>query len=338
MPKVVHLIPYDGIGGVESAARSMVVAGSKDLGFDIFYIFPKVSPDKQRFLTCNPYYLLRAMWSLFFDTPDVLIVSLWRSCIVGVFLKLFRRNLKLVLFLHLPTDVHRLDRLFTKAAARFALQIWADSDATLKQRLPGIPSDKTRVISFVTKRFECLEENSVEPKFIFWGRIHPQKGLDRALDIFSAVRREYPVARFVIIGPDGGEKKRINSLICEMNLSSSVDILDGMGFDGIIHHARESSFYLQTSLQEGMAMSVVEAMQLGLVPVVTPVGEINHYCKRGENAILVETNSGAVNEIISVLNDQNKYFSLRRKAIKTWLEKPLYSESVLNVCWEVIHL
>ena len=46
--------------------------------------------------------------------------------------------------------------------------------------------------------------------------------------------------------------------------------------DGIKKLAN-ASFYLQTSKFEGFAMSVVESMMMGLVPVVTPVGEIGRY-------------------------------------------------------------
>ncbi len=39
MQKVIHLIPYDGIGGVETAARSMAQADAVDLDFRVETIF-----------------------------------------------------------------------------------------------------------------------------------------------------------------------------------------------------------------------------------------------------------------------------------------------------------
>ena len=41
MKKVIHLIPFDGIGGVESAAHTMSNVLNADIEFEIFYIFKK---------------------------------------------------------------------------------------------------------------------------------------------------------------------------------------------------------------------------------------------------------------------------------------------------------
>jgi glycosyltransferase involved in cell wall biosynthesis len=90
----------------------------------------------------------------------------------------------------------------------------------------------------------------------------------------------------------------------------------------IFGFACEGSFYLQTSLQEGMAMSVVEAMQLGLVPVVTPVGQIATYCRDGENSILVGDDDDVVVRRLKTLATNPAMFrDLADGAHSTWLEK-----------------
>jgi glycosyltransferase involved in cell wall biosynthesis len=336
MRKVIHLIPYDGIGGVETAARSMIGFEDDQIDFQVDYIYRPAASDNQRLATFNPLQLLRATYRIFSRNPDLLIVSLWRSCMVGIFVKLLRPRLKLVLFLHFPNHVHWLDRFLTRLAARFASQIWADSKETLARRLPDYPAEKGRVISFVTHHVPALEDKPVNPVFIFWGRIHPQKGLDRALGIFAAVRAACPTARFMVVGPDGGDLVRIQKLANDMGLSDAVSFLGGMDFNGIVRQARSASFYLQTSLLEGMAMSVVEAMQLGLVPVVTPVGEIGNYCRHGENALIVQSEVTVVNEILAVLSDNARYMELRKNAVATWDKKPLYAESVLQACTAIL--
>ena len=81
-----------------------------------------------------------------------------------------------------------------------------------------------------------------------------------------------------------------------------------------------------------MAMSVVEAMQLGLVPVVTPVGEIRNYCRQGENAILIQSDEAAVDDVMKVLRDVEGYVTMQNEAAATWLGKPLYADSMLAAC------
>jgi len=331
--KVIHLIPYDGIGGVEIAAKSILRVVVDDVDFRVETIFPPAAASSRRAML-NSWWFLRTVVSLLRAKPDVLIVSLWRAYAVGVLLKLLRPRFRLVLFLHFPNDVHGLDRFFTRLAARFSSSVWADSHETLMRRLPKMQVDKGRVISFVTERIPALFTQSVRPVFVFWGRIHPQKGLVQSLSIFAAVRAEQPLARFLVIGPDGGDLSRVRELACTLGLGDSVNFLGPMSYADIRQVAGDASFYLQTSELEGMAMSVVEAMQLGLVPVVTPVGEISHYAQHGENAVVVKDDATAVADVLSLLEDDARYQAMRQGAVATWVDQPLYKDSVLAACRE----
>ena len=268
--------------------------------------------------------------------PDVLIVSLWRSYIVGLLVKLLRRNVILVLFLHNAENEHCLDTICTRLAASLADEIWADFKTTLTERVPSPRTTRCRVISFLARRFKPLPQGKVEPSFIFWGRLTPQKGLERAIRVFAAIREKIPSARFRIIGPDVGLLHALKSL-CK-----SLDMDDAVVFSGVATHdeiagfAQYASFYLQTSEYEGMAMSVVEAMQMGLVPVVTFVGEISSYCRNGYNAVIVEFERQAVEDVIQLLHSTDQYLALRSAAIATWDDKPLYRDSMLDACHEFL--
>ena len=330
--RIIHLVPYDGIGGVETAARSMGKVKHSSIDFEVRFIFKNATHAMQRWATFNPISFLVATRRVVMDRPDVMIVSLWRSAIVGVLAKLLRPNLKLVVFIHNATDVHWLDFTFTRLAIGLAHEVWADSQASQRSRLPNVRPEKCRIISFVTCHFEVMPARAVRPDFIFWGRITPQKGLDRALQIFAAVLRQQPTARFWIIGPDGGTLNATKQLCKVLGLTEAVFFLGPATPDEIAVHARRASFYLQTSQFEGMAMSVVEAMQMGLVPVVTAVGEIASYCRQGDNSVVVESDQQAIETILSLLNCDEKFQAMRSKAIATWNGKPRYSESVLRAC------
>ncbi len=336
--KVIHLIPYDGIGGVERAALSMGSVASDDVDFHVETLLPPSAAFKP-WIEWNPLYYLFTTLRLWRSRPTLLIVSLWRAYAIGIAVKLLRPGTRLVVFLHFPTHVHRLDRWLTWCAARLALQVWADSSQTLASRLPGLTAGKGRVISFVMERVAPLVNAgnaAVQPAFIFWGRIHPQKGLRRAIALFAAVHAQWPAARFVVIGPDGGDLAAVRQCVDERGLLGTVDFLGGMDFAGIQRAAGKASFYLQTSELEGMAMSVVEAMQLGLVPVVTPVGEIGQYCRSGHNAVIVNDDAAAIREVCQLLRSDACYQTLRANAMATWRDKPLYKDDVLQACRDVL--
>ena len=329
---VVHMVPYDGIGGVETAARSMRNLKHDFIDFKVNFIFKKVAHARQRWGSFNPFSLLSAIRKVNKDRPDVLIVSLWRCAIVGVFAKLLRPDLKLVVFIHCQNDAHWLDFIFTRFAISLAQEVWADSRASQRERFPHVRPEKCRIISFVTRNFDVLPVKAARPDFIFWGRVAHQKGLARALRIFSGIREQQPSARFWIIGPDGGLLNATKQLCETLGVTAAVVFLGAATLDEIATHAKKASFYLQTSLFEGMAMSVVEAMQMGLVPIVTAVGEIGSYCQSGENSVVIDTDELVIESVLTLLACDAQYKEMRSKAIATWKDVPRYADSVLQAC------
>jgi glycosyltransferase involved in cell wall biosynthesis len=332
---VIHLIPYDGIGGVERAAASMRYVSNQDIEFRVETIFPPKAA-KSRWLVWNPWYFFCTVVRLWQSPANVLIVSLWRAYAVGILVKLLRPKLRLVVFLHLPQNVHVIDMFLTWMGSLLASRVWADSKETLKCRLPNLNVAKGLVISFVTDRICVLPPRPVTPTFAFWGRLHAQKGLSRALMIFAAIHTQRPDSRFWIIGPDGGALIRLQREILELGLGDSVYFMGPKNFAEIKEIVCKTSFYLQTSEMEGMAMSVVEAMQLGLVPIVTPVGEIARYARHGENTLMVSDDSSVVADVLELLENDGRYQSIRGVAVATWAETPLYKDSVLQACQEML--
>ncbi len=339
MLKIVHVVPYDGIGGVEVAARTIDDGDYHELRFLKYYLSHKAAPrpvDASRPVTYvsenDPRAYFSAVCRLWALKPEMLLASLWRSCFVLLVIKLLRPKTKAVTFLHYANDVHWIDKILTRMAMRASTEIWADSQATLDTRVPRPLLGRAKVISFVTQRIPATPVHAPAPTFAFWGRLHPQKGLVRALHLFSRVVATHPSAIFHVIGPDGGDRTAIDGEVAQLGLAASVHFHGPMEREAIFNFVGHCTFYLQTSVDEGMAISVIEAMQLGLVPVVTPVGEISRYAQDGENAILVRDDNKALDDILCLLEDPTNYRKIRSKAIASWGDTPLYRDSVLQAC------
>lgn len=278
--------------------------------------------------------MLRCLRRLRRDPPDLLVVSLWRSCLIALALKALRPRQRIVLFLHCATDMHRLDRWVTRRLARRCTAIWADSATTLAQRLPG--GAQGTVISYRIEPWAPLPPHPPGPDFVFWGRLADQKRLERALRIFAAVRRHAGAGRFRLIGPDDGKEAELRRRSRELGLDDAVIFTGPADPAAIRALAGEASWFLLTSHTEGMAAAVVEAMQLGLVPVVTPVGEIARYARHGDNAVVIESEEQAVADIVALLADPARYAAMARRAAAQWQDQPTYREAVLAACRALI--
>ena len=105
---------------------------------------------------------------------------------------------------------------------------------------------------------------------LFLGRIHFKKGLDLLIEAWSHLSKKYPEAHLVLAGPDfEGTRANIEKLILEKGLGTSVL------FTGMLRHdlkwsalAAAEAFVLP-SYSEGLSVSVLEAMGLGLPVIVT---------------------------------------------------------------------
>ncbi len=278
----------------------------------------------------NPVAHLIALRTLLRFKPDVLICSLWRSVPAAVLTKMLRQRTKLVLFLHLDRPVHLLDRVLTWLGIVLADEIWADSDQTLAARRLSIETP-TRVVSFVTDRLKpAALAPVVAPRFVCWARIVPQKGFDRAIELIRLLAAGGIDARYDIYGPDGGARMALERQVKAAGLERHIT------FHGPIERARlpliaaGSSFFLQLSRFEGLGMGVVEAMQLGLVPVTTPAGEIARYVD-ASTGIRVEPADlpAAAERIAAVLDDPDGYGRLREAAIAYWRAAPLYADHII---------
>ena len=72
---------------------------------------------------------------------------------------------------------------------------------------------KGRIISFINHRLEPSLRKECNSNFIFWGRLHYQKRLDKAINLFRKLHLINKESKFTIIGPDCGEKSKLNKLI-----------------------------------------------------------------------------------------------------------------------------
>ena len=328
MKKVVHLIPCNVIGGVEIAAKEIDYIDVADVSFNIEYIS---NIERKN----NIFSIYTSVRKLLASNTDILIVSLWRSCVVGFLVKIFRKNIKLVVFLHSARSAHFIEYVLTSLALLVATEVWSDSSESITQRMIFFKFKKTRIISFKLQNIGVVTSGRISLNFIYWGRISREKGLDRALRIFYGIHSNHNHAKFIIVGPDSGMRPALQEICRKLNIEDSVIFTGELNFNGISALAKKSCFYLQTSSYEGASMSVMEAMQLGLVPIVTPVGEIKNYCKNGKNSVIVINERDSINEILGLINSESKFQIIYNNSVNTWKSKPLYADSILAACRDI---
>lgn len=345
--KVIHLIPQDGLGGVEQAARSL--RSNNQFYSEVVYLvgnyddnnLSSQSVSKNKKLNSISIYT-NGLKYLKKKNPDLLVCSLWRSSLVGVIYTIYRRaicnsNFKFVLIIHASRYSHLIDMLITKIAMKLANEVWFDSHASKKAILKSKKyNSKTRVLSFLVKTHipPTYNKNKLN-NFVFWGRLARVKRVDRSIKLFSEIKKELPESVFYIYGPDGGELSALKELSRILNIEDSVFFMGPKPPNEYPEPILKAKFFMNASEKEGMAIAVTEAMQLGLVPIVTPVGEISNYCQDRINSIYLNNESCQI--IVECAQNDVFYKKLQHNAFTYWNRIKDYSDDFNNNCLRILN-
>lgn len=116
-------------------------------------------------------------------------------------------------------------------------------------------------ISFVHEEKSKLNNNLV----VSLGRLEQQKNYSSLIKSFKIVSEAYPNWMLMIYG-EGTQRNQLQSLIDELNLGSNIKLM-GVTND-VTHVLEDASIFALTSIMEGFALVIVEAMECG-VPVVS---------------------------------------------------------------------
>lgn len=281
----------------------------------------------------NPLSVIWLSYLIFRYKPDLVVCSLWRSLIIGLILRIFGINV--VCFVHNEKFKNHLDYFVHRLCSRYISRFFVDSNKTKDSFSCIFNINKSRidVISFLTKNIKRVEKKNKNNKYIFWGRLTLQKRIDRSLELFRHIHFLDNQAEFLLVGPiDLNGNRRF----LEQN---GVSYLGVKTWNEIQILAKNCSFFLQLSDYEGMAMSVVEAMQLGLVPVVTPVGAIPEYVTDKENGFIVCSDHYIsyknISEYLNNLSEED-YKTMSAKAHDTFLNSERYKDSFIKTVCLVI--
>lgn len=163
-------------------------------------------------------------------------------------------------------------------------------------------------VSFVPNpvSFTCDEPSSLtEKSVISMGRLVPVKNFESLIRAFELVVKKYPDWVLKIYG-DGELKASLQAQINELGLQNNVML---MGFSSAIDkELKQSSIFAFSSLVEGFALVIVEAMECGL-PVVSyqcPCGP-KDIITDGKDGFLVPVNDEKMlsERICSLIEDEN---------------------------------
>lgn len=159
------------------------------------------------------------------------------------------------------------------------------------------------------------------PTGLFLGRIGERKGAYDLIDVVKKLTNEGIKLKILMAGD--GEIDKAKEVVKKDNLEDNIEILGWIDNDKRREYLETSDFYILPSYDEGMPMSVLEAMSYSLPVITTDVGGIPEMIQNEENGILVKPgdNEAIEKAIKKILENDNLRRKVSENAYKTILNK-----------------
>lgn len=195
----------------------------------------------------------------------------------------------------------KIKKIYEKCSVLIALsEEW-------KERLSQIVSpSKISVI----ENYSILHEDALKQRLerkcnntvLFLGELGRRKGCYDIPEVIRKVKEDVPDVKFVLAGAGSeADEKAIKKLIDRENVSDNVEFPGWVRGDTKDKLLREADVFFLPSYNEGMPMSVLDAMGYGLPIVSTNVGGIPKIVQDRKNG--VSCSAGDINVFAKGIND-----------------------------------
>ncbi|WP_199524646.1 glycosyltransferase [Pseudoalteromonas sp. bablab_jr011] len=297
MTKIVHIINAMEIGGVEVGVLNLLKSKAESnyhvitVGDCNSSIYNSLSEDeKQRLHIGNSYF--KSLLLLFKLDAHLVVSSLWRAHFVSLLYKMLKPSSIRFHFVHSARFAHLVDKVITKISIFLSYRVICDSQNTQLWLDTNFKKTKSHVVPMNVSFSEdkiIFKSNPIS--FVFVGRFSKEKDIIKAFTFILELAKLDVACTYDLYGRDDGELGKLIDFVNQHRLSDVVKFHSSILPTDIEVEMRKYNYYLQSSHVEGMAISVFQSIKNGLLPVVTPVGEIKSYAVDGVNAFYLDVNN-----------------------------------------------
>ena len=128
--------------------------------------------------------------------------------------------------------------------------------------------------------------NKPNDNILFLGRVGERKGMTDLLQIMPKLIADNPKVKLYVGGD--GEIRRYEKLCNELNIGESVQFLGWLSKEEKAKYLKLCSIFVLPSYNEGMPVSLLEAMSYGCAVVASNVGGIPQVMNHQVNGIMIE--------------------------------------------------
>ncbi|AAT42883.1 glycosyltransferase [Picrophilus oshimae] len=287
--------------------------------------------------------------------PDTIIVE--HSQIEAVLIMTLLKFYKKIIFKHSPLLILKLDAdpespdvqnnnsiyvfyryIYTKSFDYIACESECSYNILTKPRLIEKYKNKYRIIpdGFY---YDRISDNNNYPRqniILSVGRIHPQKGHDILIEIFSKLKDKFPDWQLRIAGlvDDQSYMKALKKQIIDLNLCNSVKLITNISDEELIKEYKQSSIFCLLSRWGGFDIAKAEAIHYGLPIVITEAACGIYYKKYGSFVCNINDKNSIFEALSTLMSNPALRLEISKKqkdAILTWRDVALEFKKLIEI-------
>lgn len=164
------------------------------------------------------------------------------------------------------------------------------------------PFDKNEILNKSNQKCDSISDNDFN--IVTVGRLEPQKGYDRLINIAEKLKTDGFSFKIYIIG-DGSQKNTLKNMIIKYGLNDYVKLL---GFkENPYCYMKKCDLFVCSSRSEGYSTVIAEAIILGLPVVSTECAGIHELFGNHQCGVISENNENDLyKKLYEVIRDKNK--------------------------------
>ena len=201
--------------------------------------------------------------------------------------------------------------------------------------------DKNLVFDYEKKKFDFSHQKEKKNFVILSNRkLEPVYDVIALLKAVPVVIREVKKrVKFVIVG-EGSQKSRLIKFTRDLRVEEYVQFKGELFRKDLIDCYKDSDIYISTSLSDSTSVSLLEAMTLGLIPIVTDIPGNREWIEDRENGFLfpISDHDALAKQIIYAINEFTGGTFFREKNIFLIKKKAIWEDNMKAVEAEFLRL
>lgn len=159
-----------------------------------------------------------------------------------------------------------------------------------------------------------LVSPGIKEKIVYSNRLHKKLyRIDRIVEYMEGFLQEYPDWKLVI-GATGSETEALKEMVQQKRMTASVDFVGWLEKQANQDWYARSAIYISIPGHDGTAVSLLEAMSAGCVPVVPDLRVSHEWIEDGVNGVIEKEGKNPLLEAVKI--DMEKCAAINRTKVE----------------------